>query len=75
MSLDEILSALMPYGAYFLAAIPPVLVAKHMFAYLSDRNRRSSKLEFLRRSIEGTDPGSRAEILRALGETKRNDPT
>jgi hypothetical protein len=75
MNVDETLSNLLPYIAYFLAATPPVLFAKHLFAYLSDRHRRSSKLEFLSRSIEGTEPGSRAEILRALGETRRDDPT
>ncbi|THV38623.1 hypothetical protein [Glycomyces buryatensis] len=66
--MNAVIGDLLPYATYFLAAIPLALVTKHLFAYLSDRNRSRARLELLTRSIEGTDPDSRADILRALGD-------
>jgi hypothetical protein len=68
----EMLAQLLPYMAYFLAVIPPVIIAKHWFAFLASRTHEQAKLERLIRSLEGTDPNARADILRALsGEDDR----
>ncbi|WP_100444613.1 hypothetical protein [Glycomyces xiaoerkulensis] len=73
MNAAEILPHLLPHLTYFLAVIPLVVVTKHLFAYLAERNRERSRLERLTRSLEGTDPQSRAEILRALGQQRKDD--
>lgn len=73
MNMAEILSRLLPYVAYFLAAIPPVLVTKYLFAYLAARHRIRSELERFNRSLEGTDPESRADILRAFGQGRHDE--